>query len=51
MDNNRIKAIINNAIKNVLNEAQTFKPGEAIVIRNGNEAMGRKTRYIIHKCK
>ena len=42
MDSNRIKAIVNNAIKNVLNEAETFKPGEAIVIRNGNEAIDRK---------
>ena len=42
MDEYRIKAIVNNVLKKVLNEAQTFKPGEAIVIRNGNEAMGRK---------
>ena len=42
MDNNRIKAIVNNAIKNVLNEAETFKPGESIVIKGGNEAKGRQ---------
>lgn len=42
MDNNRIKAIVNNAIKNVLNEAETFKQGESIVIKGGNEAKGRQ---------
>ena len=41
MDKNRIKTIVNDVIKKVLNEAQTFKPGESIVI-GGNEALGRK---------
>lgn len=42
MDEYRIKAIVNNVLKKVLNEAQTFKPGESIVINGGNETLGRK---------
>ena len=42
MNNNRIKAIVHNAIKNVLNEAETFKPGESIVINGANETKGRQ---------
>ena len=41
MDRYRIKTIVNNVFKKVLNEAQTFKPGESIVI-GGSEALGRK---------
>lgn len=41
MNNNRIKTIVNDVLKKVLNEAETFKPGESIVI-GGNEALGRK---------
>ena len=41
MDRYRIKTIVNDVFKKVLNEAQTFKPGESIVI-GGSEALGRK---------
>lgn len=41
MNKHSISTIVNNIVKKVLNEAQTFKPGESIVI-GGSEALGRK---------